>query len=246
MKKRILFFLAYRISLLLSWVKVKQYNLANSTLHFRRGESDLRVFRQIFQDQEYFHFPEGLNPKVIIDAGANVGYSAVWFAEKFPKARILALEPFPTNVQLLKKNVKSYPAIEVIPCALWFEDTTLSLHDPGKGAWGIETHPMTQVKGQVAQAFSIDSICIKYQISQIDILKLDVEGAEYEIFKFGPLDWLDRVRLVQMETHESRKPGVQKLVDEIFASRGFQKWTTRELSIYYKNCIPCLYPHRPE
>lgn len=235
MRKRILNFLAFKVSLLLSWLKIRQFNLTHPDLVFRSNDTDLRVFRQIFQEQVYYHFPDNLNPKIIVDVGANVGYSPVWFASKFPLAKIFALEPFPPSVELLRKNAQPYPNLEVISSAIWHEDAQLSLNDPGKGAWGIETKAKGNEEGLLTNAISMTSFCQKYAIEQIDILKMDVEGAEWEIFSKGSLEWIDRVRLVQIETHESRKPGVQALVDDVFVSRGFQKWTTSELSIFFKS-----------
>jgi FkbM family methyltransferase len=72
-------------------------------------------------------------PPVIIDAGANVGLCAVFYANRFPDARIIAIEPEPSNYEMLKKNTAPYPNITTVHAALWKENGPLRLFDTGEG-----------------------------------------------------------------------------------------------------------------
>src|ERR1051326_8504661 len=81
---------------LLKYGLTKKINFANTVLYLRTGTSDLPVFRQIFIDEEY-NFQIPFQPSVIFDLGANVGFASIYFANKFPNARIIAVEPEISN-----------------------------------------------------------------------------------------------------------------------------------------------------
>jgi FkbM family methyltransferase len=76
---------------------------------------------------------------VIIDAGANIGLTSVVYANRYPEARVIAIEPEVSNFQLLKENAASYPNIELVHGALWKENTKLRILDPGSGSWAFRT-----------------------------------------------------------------------------------------------------------
>ena len=61
-------------------------------------------------------------PRVVVDAGANIGLSTVFFANKFPQAKIVAIEPEPSNFAMLRDNVAPYPNVTPVQAALWKED----------------------------------------------------------------------------------------------------------------------------
>jgi hypothetical protein len=74
-----------------------------------RGKtSDRLTFQKIFVDGEYV-FDLGFTPRVVLDGGANVGYSSLFFAQQFPHALIIAVEPEATNFRLLMHNTARYP-----------------------------------------------------------------------------------------------------------------------------------------
>jgi hypothetical protein len=75
-------------------------------LILRRNTSDKHVFRQIFITKDY-NIPLKIKPKLIVDAGANVGYSSLWFSRKYPKSKIIAIEPEDSNYEVLIKNTDS-------------------------------------------------------------------------------------------------------------------------------------------
>jgi len=69
------------------------------------------TFEKIFLDREYDLSFLNLDPKVIIDGGSNVGYASVFFANRYPDARIISVEPEASNFRLLVKNTRSYPNV---------------------------------------------------------------------------------------------------------------------------------------
>lgn len=200
----------------------------------RKGDSDIRVFKQIFLDEVYQFFPQDFSPKIILDAGANVGYSAVWFASKFPNAKILAIEPEKSNFDVLKKNTESRSTIFPIQAGLWFEKTFLKIHDTKAGSWAFETKLPKDGEKTDVETVTIPELIRDYQLTQIDLLKIDIEGAEYELFENHAEDWLPFVNMIMIETHDRMRPGCSDLIDKVIKPFGFIKFNTKELSIYSK------------
>src|SRR6185369_12585741 len=97
-------------------------------ISLRLKTSDIATFKKIFLDREY-DFPLEKKPETILDAGANVGFASVFFAQKFPTAKIVAIEPEASNFALLKKNSSPYPNIIPVQGALWNENKVIDLVD---------------------------------------------------------------------------------------------------------------------
>ena len=178
-------------------------------LRVRLRTSDIDAWIQVFEGREYECLPT-FQPKTIIDAGANVGMATVYFANRYPEARIVAVEPETSNFCLLQKNVAPYPNVTPIQAALWSENTLLSLIDPGLGKWGYRTSridaAMNDRTSQKVAAFTVEQIMSDYEFDSVDILKIDIEGAEKEVFE-NSSPWINRVRLLIVELHEHLKPG---------------------------------------
>jgi FkbM family methyltransferase len=186
-------------------------------LHLRAGTSDLWMFEEVFIDGEYA-LPNELHPRLILDVGANAGFASVYFANRYPQARILAVEPDPSNVELLRRNVAAYPQVEVVHGAVWFESTTLGLDDRGDKS-GIQVR--AEAGGDV-RALTIDELLALANSSRVDILKLDVEGAEKELFEHNPA-WLANVGVLMIELHDRFKPGCSKAVYSALVRHDFRE-----------------------
>lgn len=104
-------------------------------IELRPKTSDTPVFHQIFTLREYdIEFNEKVD--LIIDAGANIGLSSVYFANKYPNAKILSIEPEEGNYNILLKNTSLYKNIIPIKKALYNKICTLNIVDTGKGEFG--------------------------------------------------------------------------------------------------------------
>jgi FkbM family methyltransferase len=184
----------------------------DAPIYVRWRTTDLSVFRQVFVTGEYdCELPHG--PKVIVDAGANVGLTTILYANKYPAARILAIEPESSNFEILIKNVKTYSQVTVLQAALWGINTTLQLVDPGIGHYGFRTGSISDSQGgrQRVEAFTVGAIMKKFDLERIDLLKVDIEGAEQEVF--GDCEsWIDRVDAVVIETHDRFRPRSSEVV----------------------------------
>ena len=183
--------------------------------YLRLGTTDIPTFDQIFLRKDYAFDFFG-EPEVIVDAGANIGLTSVFFANKYPNARIIALEPDLGNFELLQKNVSPYPNIVPVLAALWDKNEEITLVDPGLGEWGF----MTKETGGSAEMIQGDFVCMvkgvtidalmhTYDLARINILKMDIEGAEREVFADSSL-WIERVDSIIIELHERMKAGCNR------------------------------------
>jgi FkbM family methyltransferase len=190
-------------------------------LLIRRGGTDALVFTDIYVWQEY-GYEFGGQPEVIVDAGAYSGLSTAFFAHRFPDAKIIAIEPGQESFDLLVRNTAAFPNVQPLRAALWTESGTVSLSDPGDGAWGIRVTESTgsgpggsgtaadgsrPVAGaDPVRAVTVTDIMREFGLSTIDLLKVDIEGSEKELFA-APGDWIGHVDAICMELHDRFKPG---------------------------------------
>ena len=188
----------------------------------RIGTTDTTVLRQVLLEKHY-DMALPITPKVIVDAGANIGLSAVFFANRYPEAAIIAIEPEATNFQLLQKNVAPYPQIITLQAALWKEKGQISLVDPHYGHHGFQIMEAPVNGGEEAglvQAITMEDVFLRAGSDTVDFLKIDIEGAEREVFE-NSAKWMDKVGLIMAELHDSIKPGCQQAFFD--ATQSFSK-----------------------
>lgn len=173
----------------------------------------------------------GFIPKVIVDAGANVGYSVLRFFLEYPRARIIAIEPDAGNLAQLAKNCAAYRNLIVEPHALWTHSTRLKITNPDEGsnAFQVAEDP----KGSITSV-SIPDILERHSIDTIDLLKIDIEGSEIEVFSDSG-SWLPKVRALLIETHDNLRPGTEEAV----------RRATKDLMVYQGRIGEYDYYRRP-
>lgn len=175
----------------------------------RSGSSDINAFRQVFVYKEY-SFEVYAEPKFIIDGGSNVGLAAIYFANQFPNAKIVSVEPELENFNLLRFNTKNYPNISPIQSGIWKSSTFLKVRNLGLGNWGFIVEEIPHEDNETFKAVSIGDILKQFNQNEIDILKLDVEGAEKEIFSDNYQEWLPKTRILIVELHDRMKKDCSK------------------------------------
>ncbi|WP_299399484.1 FkbM family methyltransferase [uncultured Gelidibacter sp.] len=197
------------------------------TIYLRRYTSDQSTFRQIFDAKEYeIDYP--FIPRVIIDAGANVGLAAVYYSQRYPKANIYSIEPELSNISVLQKNIKSYNNVICLQNALHHtENKTLEILDEGLGKSGFITKSASEVKEAKSivasvKTISVQSLMKKEHIEIIDILKIDIEGAEISLFEKNYESWLPKTRCLIIELHDRFYPGCQ---DRVFSAMNKYKFS---------------------
>lgn len=170
-------------------------------------KEDVGTLSQVFFSLEY-KINKKLSPQFIIDCGANIGLSAVYFANKYPNATIIAVEPDFGNFTYLELNSKLYPNIICLNRAIWSKPVHMAVVDPGRGGWGLRTVEAAESSG--LESITIDQIMDQYQMDRIDLLKIDIEGAEKELFTSGYESWLLKTHFLAIELHDFIEPGISE------------------------------------
>jgi FkbM family methyltransferase len=188
-------------------------------IKLRLQESDVMVFTDIFIRGDYNspELPESV--RTIVDLGANTGLSTVFFGLKYPAARILAVEPDPENFSLLEDNTVGLgPRVELREAAVWTRDGAIGLQSMNAdgqplGAWGIQVREAAIGAGdRAAPCFKLSTLIQDACFGVVDILKVDIEGAERDVFAAESGEWLHRVDLLIVETHDRLMPGCESAV----------------------------------
>lgn len=174
----------------------------------RLGTSDLGVFRQVLIDEDY-RFRSSAQPGLIIDAGANVGYASVYFANRFPGAAIIAVEPDRDNFHMLQRNTAAYPKVRCVRAGLWSKDCFLKISNPGGGTCAFRVEETMHPEDAIP-AVTVATLLESSGFNRIGILKLDVEGAEKELFQAqNSASWIARTDLMMIELHDRLVPGCE-------------------------------------
>lgn len=173
----------------------------------RFGASDELVFNQIFIEREYYSLADIRNPGLIIDCGANVGYSALWFLNQFPGSRIIVVEPDTGNFTICKKNLQPYGTrVSYVHAGIWPRETGLVVV---KGAYKDGREWATQVRecraGETPDldGTGIENLLRESGAGSIDILKIDIETSEKYLFSENVEPWLGKVKNMVIELHDA-------------------------------------------
>jgi FkbM family methyltransferase len=145
--------------------------------------------------------PDEVEPEFIVDAGAHVGYVSVFYANRYPKAQIIAIEPDARNFAIARQNCAPYPQIELVRAGLWSHDTKLQVRDPSFGRWQSWGRHTTEAPDGEVDGISVPTLLERIGRDRIDVLKIDVEGAELALFSADYMAWLPRVEVMTIETH---------------------------------------------
>lgn len=168
--------------------------------------------------------------------GVKTGFSTYWFAKKFPKAQIIAIEPDLSNFKILTLNTRKFSNIKLIRSAIWKDNSYLKVKDIGKGHWGLIVEEVPSETTGCIKSITIDDIVKMSEYNTIDILKLDVEGAEKEIFSSNNIDWLNKVNVIIIELHETMKKGCNQAFFSAISKHNFiQYYNCENLILIRKN-----------
>jgi FkbM family methyltransferase len=203
----------------------------------RARTSDAFVFRQHFLEHE---LGPGLpaTADAIIDAGANVGYAALYLAWRYPEARILCVEVDAGNLAMLGRNVAAYPNIAVVSGGLWSHAARLAITNPEGSAFAFVV--VERPDGPIA-AFGVDDLQRSQRMPRIDLLKLDIEGAEIEVLSSAER-WIGDVGTILVEEHESLRPGCEAMVASTAATHGFTTSRSGEYTVLRRTTSPITPP----
>ncbi len=213
-----------------SWNQLRSESAGAATLRvkelphpifLRHGSSDFDVFQDVFLDGAY-SAPVVAPVRTIVDCGANVGLASLYFLRRYRSARIVAIEPDPGNVIVAKENLAPYSdRVTLLEAAVWPSSGTVGLR---RGAYRDGRSWATQVTddrtGASTRAVTVDEIMTTEAIDEIDILKIDIEGAERALFE-GDTTFLEKTRCVLIELHDDDDPGCSVAFCRAVTQRGF-------------------------
>lgn len=191
-----------------------------STFQLRGRSVDFHVFNSIFGEGEY-DFDIDFVPEVIVDAGAFTGFSAVYFHRRFPKATVIAVEPEASNFGLLVRNTRPFSNIRPVRGGIYGHDTVLEISDTGVDKYAFSLR-VSDGSGDSVPGYTVARLMKESGLSRIDILKMDIEGAEHSVFMNQPEAWLPMVGMVIAEVHEHLHSGVRELITEKLSDAGFR------------------------
>lgn len=184
-----------------------------ASVQVRNGTSDIEVYRQHFFRHELEGF-ELESPSLILDGGGNIGLAAVRFAMRYPKARILTIEPDSENFSLLRRNLQKYSGqITAVNGAIWKRTVGLRIDNPTDEPWAFQV--VESEDGEIDGYSIVDLSTLFCSGMPFDLVKLDIEGAEREVFE-GDTKWTMHSRLVGVELHERFRPGCSDSVRAAF------------------------------
>lgn len=153
-----------------------------------------------------------------MDLGANIGLATVFFGIKYPGARILAVEPEDNNYAITVANVSALgDRVHTRNAAVWIRDAVINLHTEDEnglslGEWGARVSEQPGASGKTTKCHKLGTLLDSAGLASVDILKVDIEGAELEVFSNAAEEWLPRINLIIIETHDRFRPGCEAAV----------------------------------
>ncbi len=172
-------------------------------IHLRPGTTDLAVFEEVFFDRAY-PLPSW-DVRTVVDCGANAGFVTLWFLRAYPGARVVAIEPDPENWALARKNLEPYgDRVTLLRAAVWPASQHLALiRDRHAGAF--DSVRVAAIDGaapdDTVEALTIPDVMRRAGMSTVDLLKIDIEGAEGPLLR-GDTSFLDATRTLMIELHD--------------------------------------------
>jgi FkbM family methyltransferase len=195
---------------------------ARHPLYCRAGTSDVDVFGQMFVQREYRCLDDLADVNLIIDCGANVGYSSAYFLTRFPKGTVICVEPDPGNFRALQLNLEPYDGrARVLHSAVWSEKVGLVIDESPRGdgrEWARTVRAVRDREVPTLAAIDIATLIRESGYERVSILKIDIEGAEEVVFSSGRYEWLEKVDNIVIELHGDR---CERLFHQAIAGRGF-------------------------
>jgi FkbM family methyltransferase len=171
--------------------------------------NDNYTFKEVFLDKNY-ELGDIFKKRyelIIVDAGANIGMSTVFFKNRYPNSSVFCIEPESKNYSLLLKNIRNYPGIKPYHSAIWNNSGNVTIINPeaGKRSFIVAEEENSEIK-----ALTIPELMKENDLSTIDILKIDIEGAEKELFSENYHSWLSKTKCIIIEIHDNIQSGCSK------------------------------------
>ena len=204
----------------------------NVEVHYRSSSSDMVLIYEILLKSKYkreYYFPEELNPKVIFDIGANIGITSIYLATIFPNANIYSFEPLKENFDILQKNTSQFGNIKIFNIGLGAVNGSFKVYmsDDNENYGGVSFY--SEVEGNLNKSYSecevknVNVIMEELDIICVDLIKIDTEGAEYDILTSFKYEFLKKTSWITGELHGNRDFELLNYLDNIGFSISLNK-----------------------
>jgi FkbM family methyltransferase len=199
-------------------------------LHLREY-SDPFFFGQIFLDQEFAPV-RGLDISSVIDLGGNVGMASVWFLNTFTRARIVTVEANPNNFSSLEANLSPYgDRAMIVKGGAWWRQTPLALvHGRDEGDASVREALAGDDPSILMDGWDVPALMARAGLDRVDLLKIDIEGAEVDLLLKDAERWLPRVRNLSVELHG---PECEAALERALAPYTYQRQVLGELTFCF-------------
>lgn len=188
-------------------------DLLGAPIEFTDPVSFLSQYHAIFKEETYAFSPRQ-DPPVIIDGGANIGLTTLYWKQQFPEARVTAFEPGPHVFDALTTNIERFGLknVKLVQKGLWKKDGSLTFEADKTGGGHFSQYPAEDSVETVK--VPVTRLSAHLEAERIDMVKLDIEGAETEVLLEAAND-LDRVDHLFVEYHSY--PEKEQRLDEVLA-----------------------------
>ena len=183
-----------------------RYPSRRSVFIREKSNTDKSVFKYVFFNA-YHHPPITLKEKcTILDLGANIGLTMVDFKECYPHSRILGFEMDAQNFTLAQKNIVGLTDCVIENKAIWHTKSTVQYAiDVAEDAYNISDAKAIDIdtrKYRQVEALSMNDVLSQYNLSEVDYVKMDIEGAEKALLQNGSRTWLNHINCLNIEIHD--------------------------------------------
>tara|TARA_A100001015_G_scaffold288135_1_gene358681 strand:- start:223 stop:1014 length:792 start_codon:yes stop_codon:yes gene_type:complete len=185
------------------FISLTPYGLEKPVL-IRKDSNDLYVYQDIFTDKCYA-FKKNREVNIVVDVGAFIGLSSVFFASLYPNANIIALEPAKSERNLCVLNSKLYSNITVLPAALWTHKEDLFLFKANEAKPFKYVGPQEEITEETLYpviGIPLETLLVEAKIEKIDILKLSIDGLEETILK-NASEWIKKIDSLIIKTQST-------------------------------------------
>ena len=182
---------------------------------------DLKVFNETWIENVYrIHEGHFSGDGVFVDVGANIGAVSI-FVDSFNKNReddqkikVYAVEPEPNNLRLLNRNIKNNPTenITVVNNAIWHTKSMVSISNLGANSSIIDLEKENKTD---VLAITLENLFSIYKIKEVDVMKIDIEGAEFDLILNTPTKTLAKINYLVLEFDKSFDGKFGQMVEKL-------------------------------
>lgn len=204
-------------------------------IYLRNRTYDTNIFYQIFIEEELeMKYNGRINN--ILDLGANIGLSTLFFLRKYPETSIISVEPDLNNFKVLERNTCNYGNVKRLNSGIYGKNCTLYLVDIGEGEASYRVLEFSNGYRIINEVNCIDisTLKLRYGIGQLDIIKMDIEGSESSCLIANSHDWLNQTKYLLVEIHDGLIPGLSTLIQKVMPP-AFSYSKFNEYSIFYNH-----------